>query len=157
MTEVELAQLLTRIQTIDNRTTDRLTLEAWQPIIGNLDYEDAVRAVAEHYGTTGDWLMPHHLVTLASKYDDERAREARRLMEQGTTSVSAGKPPWMAEAEAAARAATQVCVDRGLSRSHPTTKRSALAAANEVQDLWEAEHGAWNIVGRTVVEEEPLW
>ena len=157
MTETETAALLARIAEITSRQVEVASIATWHDIIGALDYDDAVRAMNEHFMSSGDYLMPHHLVTLATKYQDERDREARRLMEQGTTSVSAGKPPWMDEAQAAAKAATDACVARGLSRSHPTTKRSALAAGNEVQDAWEAEHGLWNIVGRTVVEEEPLW
>lgn len=73
MTTDELAKLLARITVLDNRQVDRLTLEAWTPIVGELDYQDALDAVNEHFRTSDRYLLPVHIVTGAA------AAKRRRL------------------------------------------------------------------------------
>lgn len=142
MSEHELAMLLTRITTIDHRVVDRLTLEAWQPMMATLPFEDAERAVNEHYAETGDWLMPHHIATRCRRYAEERARELDRARRYGNTvDVSVDKPPYFAEMMEAARQATLAAVAAGHTHGSQVARDSARRAAEEVQARWERGAG----------------
>lgn len=58
----ELTQLLTRIQVLDNRQVDQLTIEAWTPLMAGVDYHAAVDAVNRHFMTSTAYLQPAHIV-----------------------------------------------------------------------------------------------
>lgn len=142
MTETEMGQLLIRIADVDHRTLDNQTRMHWQEIIGDVRYEDAVRAVVEHRRNSGEYLMPHHIVALTRLYQQERDREMRRLMEGRTLEddkETIGKPAWFDEAVEAAAAATARCMAAGWGRSDDVTKRSAFAAADDVRIRFESE------------------
>lgn len=142
MTEHELAMLLTRITTIDHRVVDRLTLEAWEPIVGPLPFEDCLQAMNDHYASTGDWLMPHHIASGARRIAERRREEMHRELQKGRQPRSGvGQPPYMAEMETAAREATAAAIAAGHTHGDEITQRSALAAALEVQRRWETENG----------------
>lgn len=70
MTTEELTMLLARIQVLDNRQVDALTIEAWTPLMRNLPYLDAVEAVNAHFTESTAYLQPAHI--------HQRVREARR-------------------------------------------------------------------------------
>lgn len=70
MNTEEVTMLLTRIQVLDNRQVDQLTIEAWEPLMASTTYDDAVAAVNEHFRTSERYLLPVHVV--------EGARSARR-------------------------------------------------------------------------------
>ena len=57
----ELTMLLARIQVLDNRQVDQLTIEAWAPLMEHTGYEDAVAAVNAHFRESTAWLMPAHI------------------------------------------------------------------------------------------------
>ncbi|KAA9133737.1 hypothetical protein [Microbacterium caowuchunii] len=78
MTTEELTVLLARIQVIDNRQVDALTLQAWEPLLAGIAYADAVAAVNAHFRDTTEYLMPAHIV--------RRVREARRAALPSTMS-----------------------------------------------------------------------
>lgn len=149
MTEHELAMLLTRVQTIDHRVVDRLTLEAWEPIVGPLPYDDCLQAMNDHYASTGDWLMPHHIASGARRLADKRREALHRELQKGRKArTGVGQPPYMAEMEEAAREATRAAIAAGHTHGDEITQRSAFAAALEVQRAWEAEHGTtWDRLG----------
>lgn len=66
--------LLTRIQVLDNRQVDRMTAEAWWPLIGALDYQDAVTALETHFREYPDvYLKPGHLVQGVRRIRNDRA------------------------------------------------------------------------------------
>lgn len=54
--------MLARIQVLDNRQVDELTIQAWQPLMADVRYEDAVEAVNTHFRDSTDYLQPAHIV-----------------------------------------------------------------------------------------------
>lgn len=77
MMTAELTLLLTRIQVLDNRQVDQLTIEAWADVLPDwLTLEDATTAVNQHFATSTEYLKPAHIVTAA-----QRARSDRRSLE----------------------------------------------------------------------------
>lgn len=54
--------LLARIQVLDNRQVDALTLEAWQPLMADVPYPAALAAINEHFRESGAYLQPSHIV-----------------------------------------------------------------------------------------------
>lgn len=74
-----LSMLLARITVLDNRIVDQLTIEAWEPIVGDLDFEDALNAVNEHFRISTEYLVPAHIVEGAA-----RARKQRLTLAQTT-------------------------------------------------------------------------
>jgi hypothetical protein len=52
----EVTKLLTRITVLDNRPVDALTIEAWEDVLGDLDYERCVAAVNAHFRNSTDYL-----------------------------------------------------------------------------------------------------
>lgn len=78
MNTPQLSMLLARIQVLDNRQVDALTLEAWEPLVGDLDYDDAVAAVNNHFRTTRNYLLPADVVSGATQAKKERVALARQ-------------------------------------------------------------------------------
>lgn len=61
MNTAELTVLLARIQVVSNQQVDELTIQGWEPLLDDVDYEDAVNAVNEHFRTSDGYLMPVHI------------------------------------------------------------------------------------------------
>lgn len=61
MTKSQVVALLAFITAYDRRTTSEIDDEAWYLAVGDLDFEDAKTAVAEHFRRSKDWLMPVHV------------------------------------------------------------------------------------------------
>ena len=78
MTTEELTMLLARIQLLDNRAIDELTIQAWEPIVGDLHIEDAIEAVNEHFRASDAYLRPTHVVQGAARARIARWAAARR-------------------------------------------------------------------------------
>lgn len=72
-------QLLIRIQAIDNRQIGDSTVVAWHRIVGHLDYDDAVRAVEDHFGHSREYLMPIHVVEGVKRVRESRPPEVLAL------------------------------------------------------------------------------
>lgn len=64
MNSEELTVLLARIQVLDNRQVDELTIQAWEPLVEDLDYSDAVQAVITHFRDSTAYLQPAHIRAL---------------------------------------------------------------------------------------------
>ncbi len=62
----ELTSLLARIQVLDNRQVDQITIEAWTPLMRDVPYPAAVDAVNEHFRSSTDYLQPAHIVQYAT-------------------------------------------------------------------------------------------
>ena len=77
----QLTMLLARIQVLDNRQVDELTIQAWQPLMDAVDYGDAVEAVNRHFAESTEYLKPAHITRLI--------RDKRRALEGGTMSPAA--------------------------------------------------------------------
>src|SRR5581483_11879725 len=72
MTRDEVVDLLTLISARDNRNIGQITVMAWLGDVGDLDFDDAARAVGEHFRESTDWLMPAHIRRIVRRYRDER-------------------------------------------------------------------------------------
>ncbi|GGD33266.1 hypothetical protein GCM10010915_12060 [Microbacterium faecale] len=71
MNTEQLTALLARIQVLDNRQVDELTIQAWSPLMESVDYQAAVRAVNRHSVESTEYLKPAHIVRLVR--DEQRA------------------------------------------------------------------------------------
>lgn len=81
MNTEELTVLLARIQVLDNRQVDQLTIEAWAPLMQHVPYSDAVAAVNAHFIESTEYLQPAHI--------HRRVRQARRAALPSTMSEEA--------------------------------------------------------------------
>lgn len=72
MTRDEVVDLLTLISARDNRNIGQITVMAWVGDVGDLDFDDAARAVGEHFRESTDWLMPAHIRRIVKRLRDER-------------------------------------------------------------------------------------
>jgi hypothetical protein len=64
VTPSETAELLARCAAFDRRTTGDADVAAWHQIVGDLDLQDCVAAVVEHYRQPAPpWCMPSHIRT----------------------------------------------------------------------------------------------
>lgn len=59
--------LLARIQVLDNRQVDQLTIQAWTPLMADLDYQEAVEAVNTHFRESPAYLQPAHVRALVKR------------------------------------------------------------------------------------------
>lgn len=85
MNLAETAKLLAKAQILDNRTVDRVTVEAWHEALQHVDARDAFAALTLHRQRSTDWLQPAHIVALSKEtkrdreHDENRARALRAL------------------------------------------------------------------------------
>lgn len=62
MNSEELTVLLARIQVLDNRQVDDLTIQAWAPLMADVPYAAAVDAVNAHFRSSTAYLQPAHII-----------------------------------------------------------------------------------------------
>ena len=74
----QVTMLLARIQVLDNRQVDELTIQAWTPLMADVDYGEAVAAVNAHAVESTEYLKPAHIV--------QRIRAKRKAVEPRTMS-----------------------------------------------------------------------
>jgi hypothetical protein len=72
------ANVLAKAAAIDNRNQSDAAILAWHEIIGDLDYRDALNAVAQHRRESDAYLMPVHIRRIAEKLRTERQDRERR-------------------------------------------------------------------------------
>lgn len=73
MTPAETARLLAAAAAFDRRTIGEMDVAAWHKAIGALDFVDSVEAVAQHYATTRDWIMPSDVAAGVRSIRNRRA------------------------------------------------------------------------------------
>ena len=91
----QLTMLLARIQVLDNRQVDELTIQAWTPLMEDVDYGEAVAAVNAHSIESTEYLKPAHIV--------QRVRAKRKdalpatMSPEGKDCTELGRPSheWM--------------------------------------------------------------
>ena len=76
MNKRQVAKLLASAAVFDNREVTPAKVEAWFVVLGDLDFQEASRALAEHYRSSHEYLMPAHIV------DGVRERHERRSLER---------------------------------------------------------------------------
>lgn len=86
MNESDTAQLLARVQSFDRRTIGVADVAAWHQIIGDLDLQDCVAAVVEHYRQPSPpWCMPSHVRTaVLAKRPGPNDRDVRAALGPAT-------------------------------------------------------------------------
>lgn len=67
MTRADMSRLLTLAAAFDNRMIDEAMIEAWFAAIGDYDFDDAKGAVASHYRSSPDRLMPSHVTQFVAE------------------------------------------------------------------------------------------
>lgn len=77
----QLTMLLARIQVLDNRQVDELTIQAWTPLMESIDYKAAVEAVNAHAMESTEYLKPAHIVARVREAAKVRAIEPTRKSE----------------------------------------------------------------------------
>ena len=95
MTTEELTMLLARIQVLDNRQVDALTIQAWQPLMADVRYEDAVRAVNDHFRESTAYLTPAHIIGRIK--DARRAELPATMSEEAPVSCPADDHRWLSD------------------------------------------------------------
>lgn len=93
MTTEELTMLLARIQVLDNRQVDQLTIEAWSPLLAGIPYEEAVEAVNGHFAESTDYLQPAHIT--ARVRAKRRAALPQTMSEEAPPSCPDGSHRWL--------------------------------------------------------------
>ena len=76
MKPTEAAALLTVAAAFDNRKPDPDAAKAWSLALDGYRFEDCRDVIVQHYRTTGDWLMPHHVLTAVKRMRAKRLHEA---------------------------------------------------------------------------------
>lgn len=78
------AHVLAKAAALDNRNQSDAAILAWHEVIEDLDYRDALEAVAVHRRESTDYLMPVHVRRIADRlrrercegeFEDDRRRE----------------------------------------------------------------------------------
>lgn len=66
------AVILAKVAALDNRNDTDAAVLAWHEAIGDLDYRDALEAVAIHRRESTEYLMPAHIRRIAAQLRKER-------------------------------------------------------------------------------------
>lgn len=102
MNLTDTAKLLTVVASYDRRQVGEADVLAWHEALHDLDVGLCREAVAAHYRTSTEWLMPAHLRRLtAAARNDAAARRALEPTRPGDGRRP--KPAWFDEAAAAFR------------------------------------------------------
>lgn len=72
MTPQEAAGLLAIAAAFDNRKPDADAAAAWALALDGMRFEDCREVVVQHYRTSGDWLMPHIVITAVKRLRTKR-------------------------------------------------------------------------------------
>ena len=79
MNKLEVAQLLTVASGVDNRNVSAEVVEVWFPIVGHLDYGNALDALKLHFTESTDWLLPAHIIRGAARLRETRLPPRREI------------------------------------------------------------------------------
>lgn len=72
MNLTETATLLTMCAAYDRRTIGEADVHAWQAVLPDIRFEDARKAVIDHYRDHRDWIMPADVRAIARKARTDR-------------------------------------------------------------------------------------
>lgn len=116
MNESEIAIMLGHVASYDRRTIGETDVLAWHAALKDLDLEDAIEAIVEHYSESRDWMMPVDVLNGCHRIDRRRrgkqraAELAAQRAADGVLEIEAGPPAeantdWKALAETLRRRA----------------------------------------------------
>jgi hypothetical protein len=84
VTPEDIIDVLAKAAAFDNRTVGKADVLAWHEVIGDLDRDDALAAVARFYGAvTERRIMPGDVRTLAGEIQRERRRRPEDVVAPG--------------------------------------------------------------------------
>ena len=129
MSPGDVARLLAACAMYDYRAVEAEDAEAWFPLIGDLDFEDAMESVRRHYQSLTDRMMPAHVrqgvkaireerrrrepseaLQLPSRFEEDMGRQVR--LERGAASARQVLGPLLEHlAEKSGRAAAVTALD----------------------------------------------
>jgi hypothetical protein len=72
MTPAEAATLLSVAAAYDNRKPDADAAQAWALALVGLRFLDCRDVVVAHYQKSGDWIMPHHVISEVRRLREKR-------------------------------------------------------------------------------------
>lgn len=88
------AVVLAKVAALDNRTDTDSAVLAWHEVIGDLDYQDALRAVAIHRMESTEYLMPAHIRQIVGRLRKERGEiEAKHAKQRELAAYAAQAGP----------------------------------------------------------------
>lgn len=87
----EVTVLLARIQVLDNRQVDELTIQAWTPLLAHVPYGAAVDAVNGHFQQSTEYLQPAHIIGRVRAVQ----RAALTMSEEAPLSCAEGQHRWL--------------------------------------------------------------
>lgn len=82
MNHVEVSKLLTLIAAIDNRDINEVTVEVWQRIMADYDYEEMAQAVPRYFAENDSYLAPRGLIAQAKKMRETVAEKVNHTQLQ---------------------------------------------------------------------------
>jgi hypothetical protein len=71
------AKLLGAMAAFDRRTVGDMDVAAWQSVLDDVAFDDALLAVREWYADHTEWMMPAHVRRAVERMERERERAAR--------------------------------------------------------------------------------
>ena len=145
MNSSEVARLLGAASAFDRRTVGDADVVAWQAVLDDVPFADALEAVKRHYRDGEAWLMPVHVRRGAAEIARERERAARAT---GWAPGQAGVPKDQALPSISSAAWTNVAdlspevqaLVESVRAFLPEGSREALMPRRVA---WEREHAAW--------------
>lgn len=72
------ADVLTTIAGLHRSSVGKADVASWHPIIGHLDYDDALEAVRRHYTRSREWIMPADVIAEVKRIREERIDRANK-------------------------------------------------------------------------------
>jgi hypothetical protein len=76
----ETAQLLTKAALIDNRNITPMVTQAWQEVLAEVPYADAMDALGHHRATSTDYLVPAHITKRVRDVRSQRIAHEQQPM-----------------------------------------------------------------------------
>lgn len=80
MNRSDTAKVLAKMTAYDRRTVGLADVAAWHEIIGDLDYDDCLAAVRDHYTNSREWCMPADIVKAVKAIRRERLNAVGTLV-----------------------------------------------------------------------------
>lgn len=75
MNHLEVSKLLALIAAIDNRDINEVTVEMWQRIMVDYDYEEMAQAVPRYFAENDAYLAPRGLIAQAKRMREKSAEK----------------------------------------------------------------------------------
>ena len=141
------AVVLAKVAALDNRNDTDAAILAWHEVIGDLDYQDALRAVAIHRMNSTDYLMPAHIRAIVAglrKERGERGAKDQRARELEDYAAQAGPlADRSAEIQDFVHEVRDALPEGNVRQLHPR------------REHWRQEHTAYR--RQVEAEPNPLW